>query len=53
MAPPAPTSIPLADAVPQWVYLAAAGVLALAVGVTFERARQRAQEAGQRWQELR
>ncbi|WP_380169008.1 hypothetical protein [Jannaschia sp. R86511] len=46
-------ALPFVVSVPQWVYLAAAGVLALAVGITFERARQQAQEAGRRWRELR
>lgn len=46
-------ALPLVTALPQWVYLAAAGVLALVLGVTFERQRQRALEAGRRWRELR
>ena len=46
-------ALPLVDSVPQWVYLAAAGALALGVGVTFERQRQRALVAGRAWRELR
>ena len=46
-------ALPVVDAVPQWVYLAAAGVLALGVGVSFERQRERARAAGRAWRELR
>jgi hypothetical protein len=46
-------ALPVVDAVPHWVYLAAAGALALGVGVSFESQRDRARAAGRAWRELR
>lgn len=45
-------ALPVVTSLPQWVYLAAAGAVALLLGVTW-RQRQRALAAGRRWRELR
>jgi hypothetical protein len=46
-------ALPLAEQLPEWVWLAAAGAVALALGATFEAQRERARRAGRAWRALR